>query len=141
MPGSTSFSVLTSARLRLRRIGMPQRDGARRRSVHQSSQIVSKSRSPLLSPPQMLHLFLSLPLPPFLLNPNPRGTSKLLLRDPSSSSSSSAGALSLRILSASIAWLSRSGASSIVSSDEIDGERERMEDGVEEMELKLDVLA
>jgi hypothetical protein len=106
----------------------------------QSSQIVSKSRSALLSPPQMLHLFLSRPEPPLRPNPKPLGTSKLRLRGPSSSSSLSAISFS-RCDSSSTASDSRSGTSSMVSRELIDGERERAEDGVEEIELKELLLA
>jgi hypothetical protein len=108
--------------------------------IVQSSQIVSKSRSALLSPPQMLHRFLSLPEPPSLPNPKPLGTSKLRLLGPSSSSSLSAISFR-RCDSSSTASYSRSGASSIVSRELMEGEREREEDGVEEIELKELLLA
>ena len=121
----------------------------RRLELIQSSQIVSKSRSALLSPPQMLHRFRSLPAPP-RLNPNPLGTSRLPFRrfgalsspsEASPRSSRSAASLRRRIRSSSTASLSSSGASSIVSNDEIDGERDRADVGVEGMLLKLLLLA
>jgi hypothetical protein len=106
----------------------------------QSSQMVSRSRSARLSPPQMLHRFLSLPEPPALPNPKPLGTSKLRLLGPSSSSSLSAINFN-RCASSSTASDSRSGASSIVSRELMEGDRERMEEGVDEMELKELLLA
>jgi hypothetical protein len=118
----------------------------------QSSQIVSKSRSCLLSAPQTLHLFLfSLALP----KPNPwpfplPGTSRLPLRNPrprvgspslfSSSdpdlarSSEPTRRSSSRRFSSSRAAASASGVSGIVSREEIEGERERAEVGVLGME-------
>lgn len=121
-------------------------DSSPSKSIAQSSQIVSRSKSALLSPPQILHLFLpilSAPLPspkPPLRDP---GISRLLLLRGFSPSllSSSAIIRALRSRSASIAWHSRSGASSIVSSDEIEGERERAEVGVLGMLLKEELLA
>lgn len=113
----------------------------------QSSHIVSKSRSALLSPPHTDHRFLSrLPL---RLNPKPRGASRLLRLGGLSSTSSprsdrsarSAASFNLSIRSASIASLSRSGASSMVSKELIEGDRERCEVGVEGMLLKEELLA
>ena len=93
--------------------------------VAQSSQIVSKSRSPLRSAPQTLHLFrLSFITPP-----------KLDLRlTPSSASASpslSAAAFNLARFSASS---SASGESGMVSRDEMLGERDRKEVGVDGMD-------
>lgn len=115
----------------------------------QSSQMVSKSRSALRSPPQTLQRFL---LPsPRLPNPNPTlvlapGISRLPLRLPSSSpessplSAASAAALALPLRSDSMASHSRSGVSSIVSSEDTLGERERDEVGVEGMLEKDEAL-
>ena len=97
--------------------------------VHEpSSQIVSKSKSPLRSAPQTLHLFLlSLPILPVL------SELKLnLLPAPSSFCSSlSAAAFNIAIFSASS---SASGESGIVSSEEILGDLERIDVGVEGIE-------
>lgn len=95
----------------------------------QSSQIVSRSRSPRLSAPHTLHLFLESRLPKPKVRPR-SGTSRLERRW-SPPSSRSAAALSLAIRSASIASSSASGLSSMVSRDEIEGLRERIEVGVE----------
>ena len=107
----------------------------------QSSQIVSKSKSALLSPPQILHRFLSLPRP----TPRNRGISRLpflrLLRPPSPSSLSSPSPASARSaasfsrsIRSSSSWASdsssSSGASSMVSREEMDGLRDRAEVGV-----------
>lgn len=100
----------------------------------QSSQIVSKSRSPLLSAPQTLHLF-RLSLPP---NPKPGrrspGTSRLLLRTSPPPSAALAAASSFASLSASSAASSASGESGIVSSDDMEGLRERADVGVDGMD-------
>lgn len=113
----------------------------------QSSQIVSRSKSALLSPPHTDQRFLSR-LPP-LLNPKPLGTSRLPRRRGLSSGSSprsarsalSAASFNLSMRSASIAMLSKSGSSSIVSSDVIEGDRDRCEVGVEGMLLNDEELA
>lgn len=105
---------------------------------HQSSQMVSRSRSPLFSAPQTLQRFLLSRL--FMLKPMglARGTSRLLRLIPSVPRSAALAAASiLAILSASIAASSASGESSIVSRLEILGLRERAEvgvDGIEEEE-------
>lgn len=96
----------------------------------QSSQIVSKSRSPRLSAPHTLHLFLLSRIAPPLTN-----TSEVpLLRTPSSPSESislSAAAFSLAMFSASS---SASGESGMVSSEDMLGERERNDVGVDGMD-------
>ena len=102
--------------------------------------MVSKSRSPLLSAPQTLHLFL-LSRPPKKPpnDPDPNAMTPLLpcvsillrLLTPSLPSlwlSRSAAAFSLAMVSASA---SASGESGMVSRDEILGERERKDVGVE----------
>ena len=92
--------------------------------------MVSRSRSPRLSAPQTLHLFRESRLP----NKGRAvpGTSRLDLRVPSSPSfSRSAAAFSRAIRSSSMASSSASGMSSIVSRDEMEGLRERIEVGVE----------
>ena len=96
----------------------------------QSSQIVSRSRSPRLSAPQTLHLFLLSRIVPPLAN----ASEVALLRTPSSPSESislSAAAFSLAIFSASS---SASGESGIVSSEDMLGERERKDVGVDGMD-------
>ena len=105
-------------------------------SETQSSQMVSRSKSPLLSAPQTLHLFLLslLPIPiPRRLPPT-----SSISGDSLSASSWSAAAFKRAIFSASS---SASGLSSMVSRDEILGERERKEVGVEGMleEEKLEL--
>ena len=96
----------------------------------QSSQIVSKSKSPRLSAPQTLHLFLLSRMTP----PLPKTSELALLRMPSSPSESlslSAAAFSLAMFSASI---SASGESGMVSREEMLGERERKDVGVDGMD-------
>ncbi len=112
----------------------------------QSSQIVSKSRSPRLSAPQTLHLFRLSRAPKTTPKPLvPRtmllgvGDSTLLLRCCASpllvpSASSSAAALSRASFSISRAASSASGESGIVSREEMLGERDRNEVGVEGIE-------
>lgn len=105
----------------------------------QSSQIVSRSKSARLSPPQILHLFLF--LSPALPKPKPApgrgpGVSRLLRRGLISPLSF----LNLAARSASTASHSRSGASSIVSSEDTLGERERVDVGVEGMLEKDELL-
>lgn len=91
--------------------------------------MVSRSRSPRLSAPQTLHLFRESLLPKPKVRPR-SGTSRLeRLKSPPSSRS--AAALSFAILSASIASSSASGLSSIVSSEEMEGLRERIDVGVD----------
>lgn len=109
---------------------MPRNTRSRGMGVNQSSHIVSRSRSCRRSAPQTLHLFLESLLPKPRLRPRPSGTSRLDLR-PSPPSSRSAAALSFRIRSASMASSSASGLSSIVSSEEMEGLRERIEVGVD----------
>jgi len=98
-------------------------------SYAQSSQMVSRSRSPRLSAPQTLHLFLESLLPKPKVRPR-SGTSKLE-RLWSPPSSRSAAAFNLAIRSASMASSSASGLSSMVSRDDMDGLRERIEVGVD----------
>lgn len=104
----------------------------------QSSQMVSRSRSALRSPPQTLHLFLL--LSPRLPKPKPKpdpdlapGMSRLPRRlvSPSPALSTASAAFNLAARSDSIASHSRSGVSSIVSSEDTLGDRERVEVGVE----------
>ncbi len=96
----------------------------------QSSQIVSRSRSPRRSAPQTLHRFrLSLEPTPKVL---PRtGTSRPVRLFESPLSAASAAALSWAILSASKAASSASGVSGIVSRLEILGLLDRIELGVD----------
>jgi hypothetical protein len=98
--------------------------------AHQSSHIVSRFKSLLFSAPHTLHLFLLslLPNPELALDPN---VSKLPLLMPLPSTPPFAAARNRSILSASIAASSASGESGIVSSEEMDGERERADVGVE----------
>jgi len=99
-------------------------------SFIQSSHIVSRSRSTRRSAPQTLHLFRESRLPKPRLRPRLSGTSRLdLLASPPSSRS--AAALSRRRRSASMASSSASGLSSMVSRDEMEGLRERIEVGVD----------
>ena len=111
----------------------------------QSSQIVSKSRSPLLSAPHTLHLFLlSLapkttpkPLVPRIMLLAVVDSALLRRRVPpplALSASSSAAALRRAIFSISSAASSASGESGIVSREEMLGERDRNEVGVEGIE-------
>lgn len=104
-----------------------------RTMLFQSSQIVSRLRSPRLSAPQTLQRFLlsRLPKPP---RPLPRlpEMSNAFFPLLSSPSSASAAALSCRIRSASRAASSASGESGMVSRLEILGLRERAEVGVDE---------
>jgi hypothetical protein len=109
----------------------PMMHGKKGRRAVQSSHIVSKSRSPRLSAPQTLHLFLESRLPNPKARPLPPGTSRLNRRPPSRSSSRSAAALSLAMRSASIASSSSSGVSGIVSREEMEGLRERIDVGVD----------
>lgn len=90
-----------------------------------SSQIVSRSRSPLLSAPQTLHRFL------LSLMPRPPASELKLIRlllTSSLRSSLSTAAFSLAMLSASA---SSSGVSSMVSNDDTLGDLERADVGVE----------
>ena len=96
------------------------------RSQLPSSQIVSKSKFSLLSYPQTLHLFL-LSLR-FLLPNRSEPALIFLLALSSACSSISAAALSLAICSAS---LSASGESGIVSREEMLGDLERVDVGVD----------
>ena len=99
-------------------------------SPNQSSQIVSRSRSPRLSAPHTLHL-LRLSLDP-KLSVRPRvGMSRLVFAFESPPSAASAAALSCAIFSASRAASSASGESGIVSKLEILGLRDRVDVGVE----------
>jgi hypothetical protein len=104
--------------------------------MFQSSQIVSRSRSPRRSAPHTLHL-LRLSLEP-KARVRPRvGTSRLGRPFPSPPSAASAAALSWAILSASRAASSASGVSGIVSRLEMLGLRDLAEVGVEGTEDKL----
>lgn len=97
----------------------------------QSSQIVSKSRSCLLSAPHTLHRF-RLSREPKPLSVRPRvGTSKLLLPFASPASAASAAAFSWAIRSASKAASSASGESGIVSKLEMLGLLDLADVGVE----------
>lgn len=96
----------------------------------ESSQIVSRSRSPRLSAPHTLHR-LRLSLEP-KLRVRPRvGMSRLVFALVSPPSAASAAALSWAILSASKAASSASGESGIVSRLEILGLLDRVEVGVD----------
>jgi len=106
--------------------------------VRQSSQIVSKSRSCRLSAPHTLHLFLESRRPKPKLRRS-LGTSKLdLLPVSSPPFSRSAAAFSRAIRSASSASASASGVSGIVSREEMDGLRERIDVGVDGIEDESD---
>lgn len=110
--------------LRLAFLSCLARVGSIRARAHHSS-IGSREKSALLSAPHTDHRFRSL----LLLNP-PLRRSRLLLRLISAAPSCSS-ALSFAISSAScIAASSASGVSSIVSSDDMEGDRERNEVGV-----------
>ena len=103
--------------------------------VHQSSQMVSKFRSLLFSAPQTLHLFLLSrePNPPPFLEPSVSNDPRRKPSDPVERIRSS--------LSASMAASSASGESGIVSSEEMDGLRDRADVGVEgTLELVSDVV-
>lgn len=96
----------------------------------QSSQIVSRSKSPLLSAPQTLHLFL-LSWPASLASPLPLPPSNPPLLLPSLSIAAFNFAIaSLSLSTASAASCSASGESGIVSREEMDGERLRNDVGV-----------
>lgn len=97
----------------LRDLTMHPRNTIGHPTLNQSSQIVSRSKSPLLSPPQTLHLFLSRLPSPLILGAPP---SKLLLLP-------SASAAALKASTASASFVSTSSpASSIVSSELILGD-------------------
>jgi hypothetical protein len=99
-------------------------------SIVQSSHTVPSERSTRRSPPQTLQRFLASLLPKLKLRPRPSGTSRLDLRG-SPPSSRSAAAFNCAMRSASRARSSASGLSSMVSRDEMEGLRERIEVGVE----------
>jgi len=109
---------------------------SRKSGASQSSQIVSKFRSLLFSAPQTLHLFL-LSLPP---NPPVLGTTPLPAPTADDTplgmpyKSKNLFRSSRCRLSSSTAKASASGVSGIVSREEIDGERDRVEVGVLGME-------
>lgn len=101
--------------------------------LHQSSQMVSRSRSPRRSAPQTLHLF-RLSLEPKLMVRPRVGTSRLPLpleSGPSPPSAASAAAFSWAIRSASRAASSASGESGIVSRLEMLGLLDLVDVGVE----------
>lgn len=98
----------------------------------QSSQIVSKFKSPRLSAPHTLHRFrLSREPNPSVLPLGPETSSVVFNFNSSPPSAASAAALSCAIRSASSASASASGESSMVSKLEILGLRDRADVGVE----------
>jgi hypothetical protein len=103
-----------------------------KRQASQSSQIVSRFKSPLLSAPQTLHRFrLSLAPNPRVLPRGPDPSNDGLDFRSSTPSAASAAAFNCAIRSASRAAASASGESGIVSRLEILGLRDRAEVGVE----------
>jgi hypothetical protein len=94
----------------------------------QSSHIVSRFRSPLLSAPHTLHRF-RLSLPKLVANDLPRGPGVSFVFESSPLSAASASAFNCAIRSASCfkAASSASGESSIVSRDEMEGLRDLAE--------------